>query len=139
LPTELQVQGVPNPRRKHRLSPPAGGTGEPTPDGHLLFAIRPAGDPNTIDPRPILASWKQLETALHPQGAKGESELIGPPPKVAVTKVAHAAGTGRTAPSRLVVSGELTSAQWDQLIARIALLPVPNVAAEPSASAIPAP
>jgi hypothetical protein len=45
--------------------------------GHLRFAIRPAGDPNTIDPRPILANWKQLNAALHPQGAKGESSLIG--------------------------------------------------------------
>jgi membrane-bound lytic murein transglycosylase B len=46
-------------------------------DGHLRFAIRPVGDPSTIDPRPILANWKQLDTALHPQGAKGESNLIG--------------------------------------------------------------
>ncbi|MGA2321069.1 MAG: lytic murein transglycosylase [Solirubrobacteraceae bacterium] len=46
-------------------------------DGHLRFAIRPAGDRSTIDPRPILANWAQLQAALHPQGAKGESALIG--------------------------------------------------------------
>ena len=33
-------------------------------DGHLRFAIRPAGDPDTIDPRPILASWALLSAAV---------------------------------------------------------------------------
>ena len=46
-------------------------------DGHLRFAIRPAGDALTIDPRPVLANWVKLDTALHPQGAKGQSELPG--------------------------------------------------------------
>jgi hypothetical protein len=36
----------------------------------------------------------------------------------------------------LVVSGELTPTQWDQLIARIALLPTPKVSVTPSAAAI---
>jgi hypothetical protein len=53
-----------------------------------------------------------------------------------VTKLAHSAGAGRPAPSALVVRGELTPAQWDQLIARIALLPMPKVAVTPSAAAI---
>jgi hypothetical protein len=46
-------------------------------DGHLRFAIRPAGDPATVDPRGILENWVQLDAALHPQGAKGESKLLG--------------------------------------------------------------
>jgi hypothetical protein len=46
-------------------------------DGHLRFAIRPAGDQGTVDPRPILQSWVQLDAALHPQGARGETELLG--------------------------------------------------------------
>ncbi len=46
-------------------------------DGHMRFAIRPAGDSSTIDPRPILANWAQLEAALHPQGAKAENALLG--------------------------------------------------------------
>ena len=45
--------------------------------GHLRFAIRPARDINTIDPRPILANWAQLDAALHPQGAKGDPQLLG--------------------------------------------------------------
>jgi soluble lytic murein transglycosylase-like protein len=47
-------------------------------DGHLRFAIQPAGDASTIDPRAILANWAQLDAALHPQGAKaGRSNLLG--------------------------------------------------------------
>jgi hypothetical protein len=45
--------------------------------GHLRFAIRPAGDESTIDPRPILENWEQLAAALHPQGVRGESGLLG--------------------------------------------------------------
>jgi hypothetical protein len=266
-------------------------------EGHLRFAIRPAEDPNTIDPRAILANWVQLDGALHPQGAKGESNLLGataseafllsksrlerevmsdpgiamsacthdevasglidkrvlamlaflsrsglkptvgtfrcgasgrtvsayvsadhigdavtitqingipvaghqgagsitdttirtlltlrgkfvphqivslmqyphapstlarpdhgdyievdfspapkraPGPRAGATKItaAHSAGPGRTAPSPLVVSGELSATQWDQLVARIAALPVPKVSTKPSSSAIPDP
>jgi membrane-bound lytic murein transglycosylase B len=46
-------------------------------DGHLRFAIQPAGDPETIDPRPVLENWKLLGAALHPQGAKGQAGLLG--------------------------------------------------------------
>jgi membrane-bound lytic murein transglycosylase B len=111
-------------------------------DGHLRFAIRPAGDPNAIDPRPILANWRQLNAALHPQGATGESNLLGARAslKASVAKVAHSAGAaGRTAPSPLVLSDELTATQWNQLIARIAVLPAPKVAVKPSSAAIPDP
>src|SRR6202035_476207 len=45
--------------------------------GHLRFAIRPAGDSATIDPRPILANWEQLDAALHPRGAKAKNALLG--------------------------------------------------------------
>jgi Transglycosylase SLT domain len=46
-------------------------------DGHLRFAIRPAGDSQTVDPRTILENWKQLDIALHPQGAKHDRGLLG--------------------------------------------------------------
>jgi hypothetical protein len=45
-------------------------------DGHLRFGLRPAGDPSAIDPAPILANWVLLNTTLHPQGAKGELDLL---------------------------------------------------------------
>jgi membrane-bound lytic murein transglycosylase B len=46
-------------------------------DGHLRFAIAPGGDQATIDPRPILQNWAQLSAALHPQGATGDTNLLG--------------------------------------------------------------
>jgi soluble lytic murein transglycosylase-like protein len=46
-------------------------------DGHLRFAIRPAGDPQTIDPGPVLSNWAQLQEALHPKGAKASDALLG--------------------------------------------------------------
>ncbi len=46
-------------------------------DGHLLFSIQPAGDSATIDPRPVLANWAQLQLALHPLGAKAQDALLG--------------------------------------------------------------
>jgi soluble lytic murein transglycosylase-like protein len=45
--------------------------------GHIRFAIRPSGDSVTIDPRPILENWAQLSAALHPQGAVGNTDLLG--------------------------------------------------------------
>ena len=46
-------------------------------DGHLRFAIQPAEDPGSIDPGPVLANWKELAAALHPQGAKAQNALLG--------------------------------------------------------------
>ncbi len=46
-------------------------------EGHIRFAIRPAGDSATVDPGPVLANWAQLQTALHPQGARSEDALLG--------------------------------------------------------------
>jgi membrane-bound lytic murein transglycosylase B len=46
-------------------------------DGHLRFSVQPAGDSGSIDPRPVLANWKELDEALHPQGAKAQSALLG--------------------------------------------------------------
>jgi hypothetical protein len=46
-------------------------------DGHLRFAIRPAGDSHTVNPGPVLANWAQLQKALHPRGAKAANALLG--------------------------------------------------------------
>ncbi len=45
-------------------------------DGHLLFAIRPAGDRRDVDPRPILANWARLAAALHPWRASVQVDLL---------------------------------------------------------------
>jgi hypothetical protein len=46
-------------------------------DGHLRFAVQPAGDAETVDPGPILANWAQLQGVLHPKGAKATNPLLG--------------------------------------------------------------
>jgi soluble lytic murein transglycosylase-like protein len=46
-------------------------------DGHLRFAVRPAGDSGYINPGPILANWAQLQKALHPEGAQASDPLLG--------------------------------------------------------------
>jgi membrane-bound lytic murein transglycosylase B len=45
--------------------------------GKLRFAVRPAGDNATIDPRPLLANWKLLSRALHPRDSRGRAQLLG--------------------------------------------------------------
>jgi soluble lytic murein transglycosylase-like protein len=53
------------------------GDGGETKQAGMRFAIRPAGAQSAIDPQPILANWRQLEVALHPQGAKDGPVLDG--------------------------------------------------------------
>jgi hypothetical protein len=53
------------------------GSGGEEPDASMRFAIRPAGAQSAIDPRPILENWRQLNVALHPQGAKDRLVLAG--------------------------------------------------------------
>ena len=55
-----------------RVSVPSGAR-----DGHLRFAVRPAGDSETVKPGPILSNWAQLQAALHPLGAKAADALLG--------------------------------------------------------------
>jgi hypothetical protein len=122
-------------------------------DGHLLFAIRPAGDSSSIDPAPILASWMQLHAALHPRGAIEESsdviavilEAAGrraahtARSRRAAHRAAHAASARGAAIPPLAPGGGLSARQWDALIVRIARLPAPRVAVKPSSAAIPDP
>jgi soluble lytic murein transglycosylase-like protein len=53
------------------------GTHGESPQASLRFSVRPAGAQSAIDPRPILTNWRQLEIALHPQGAKDGPVLAG--------------------------------------------------------------
>jgi Transglycosylase SLT domain len=46
-------------------------------NGSMRFAISPAGDAGTVQVQPVLESWRQLDAALHPRGAKRDSGLIG--------------------------------------------------------------
>jgi soluble lytic murein transglycosylase-like protein len=53
------------------------GEGGETKQASMRFAIRPAGAQSAIDPQPILANWRQLDVALHPQGSKDGPVLDG--------------------------------------------------------------
>ena len=73
-------------------------------------------------------------------GAYIEISFLAPPQppkgaKAAKARAAKAHATAKNAPS--VNVGDLSSAQWEALIARIGALPVPSVSAKPSSSAIP--
>ena len=45
--------------------------------GHFRFAVKPAGDARTVDPRSVLTNWQLLQTAIHPAGARGSAGLLG--------------------------------------------------------------
>jgi hypothetical protein len=105
-------------------------------DGHMRFAIRPAGDAGTIDPRPILAGWKQLYAAEHLQGAKSDTSLRAARTSI---KLARPPRTRGAFSASFPAGSGLTPAQWDALIARISTLRAPTVAVKPSAGAIPDP
>ncbi len=50
----------------------------PAPEaGKLRFAVRPAGDNGTVDPRALLDNLRELAVAMHPRGSKGRLELLG--------------------------------------------------------------
>lgn len=120
-------------------------------DGHLGFAIRPAGDPATIAAAPILASWRELERALRPHGAGSgaiAAVMDAAARQVAVSAragygahtLARAAGGRLPAPLPIVSSGTgLTPEQWDLLIAQVARLRLPDISSRPSATAVPDP
>jgi hypothetical protein len=107
--------------------------------GHMRFAIRPAGDASTIDPRPILSGWRQLDAAVHPQGAKSDTSLRAATEAIRRTHSATSALAARASSASFLAGDSLTPAQWDQLIARISGLPAPSVSTKPSAAAIPDP
>jgi soluble lytic murein transglycosylase-like protein/murein DD-endopeptidase MepM/ murein hydrolase activator NlpD len=91
--------------------------------GHLLFAIRPAGDPRRIDPRPVVTSWLELSAALHPPGAEHGSDPLGL--HASVVHVAHRANataassrskSSSTSPARAPRKKRMSATRWDRLI-----------------------
>jgi hypothetical protein len=73
-------------------------------------------------------------------------ELVFNPPAAtspltaaAIARQAHSARTGRTAPSPVVTTSALSSTEWNQLMVRVAALPMPTIASKPSSAAIPDP
>lgn len=90
--------------------------------GHLLLAIRPAGDPRRIDPRPVVMSWLELSAAAHPPGAKDGSDPLGL--GVSVARGAHRADAtaararkSTASSTKSAARGErMSAARWYELI-----------------------
>jgi hypothetical protein len=80
--------------------------------------------------------WNHIHVGFHPvPGALAPS--VGPGATIGTAAAAHSAGAGQTAPSPLLaVSGDLSAAQWDQLVARIGALQEPTVPTKPTSAAI---
>ena len=110
-------------------------------DGHLRFAIHPAGDQRDVDPGPILANWALLAAALHPPGASEQADPLDAAPgqaarlrrnRVQESRLSATAAasprSGRRMPAPIVVRGEMSAGLWNELIARIGALPAPTVA-----------
>lgn len=56
------------------------GSASSLPSAHrvqLRFAISPSGDRGSVAAQPVLQSWRQLDAALHPHGAKRAAGLLG--------------------------------------------------------------
>jgi hypothetical protein len=45
--------------------------------GSMRFAVQPAGDPRTVDPRPVLSNWRLLDAAVNPGGPGSGDGLLG--------------------------------------------------------------
>jgi hypothetical protein len=76
-----------------------------------------------------------IEVVFAPAPAHPHAHAVKPATTAAA---AHsAASSATTAPAPVVIAGELSPTQWEQLFARIAALPAPNIAVKPSSAAIP--
>jgi hypothetical protein len=97
----------------------------------IVSLMRYPGAPSTLA-RADHGNEVEIDFAPVPTQAPGSKGAAG---RSAASPGASAAPVAPV-PTPLLVSGELTPAQWDQLVARIGLLPSPRVSANPSAAAI---
>ena len=111
--------------------------------GPLRFAVRPAGDSGTIDPQPLLANWRQLDSALHPKGSKGTDTLLGATAEDALSmskRRAEARGARRPG-IQLDACGRrdvAAGAQWIGGVLAVLRVPLPQrPAADVSGAALP--
>jgi membrane-bound lytic murein transglycosylase B len=73
--------------------------------------------------------WNHIHVGFHP--AAGQL-----PTSPTATGAAHSARAGKSASAPIVVPSDLSTTQWNQLVARIGALPAPKVAAKRSSSAV---
>jgi hypothetical protein len=95
---------------------------------HIVSLMRYPGAPSTLA-RADHGDYIEVAFRPAPHAAALKSSTTA--------AVAAPASVGQTAPAPAAVMGELSVAQWEQLIGRIAGLPKPTVAVKPSSGAIP--
>jgi soluble lytic murein transglycosylase-like protein len=93
----------------------------------IISLMKYPGAPNTLA---MPEHWNHIHIGFHPAA----NELPAAPG--ATGKAAHSASAGKSAPAPIVAPSDLSTTQWNQLIARIGSLPAPKVAAKRSGSAI---
>jgi hypothetical protein len=93
----------------------------------IISLMKYPGAPNTLA---MPEHWNHIHIGFHP--AAGEV----PQAPGASADAAHSARAAKSAPAAVIVPSDLSTTQWNQLVARIGSLPAPKVAAKPSSSAI---
>ena len=92
----------------------------------IISLMKYPGAPNTLA---MPEHWNHIHVGFHPVAG----QLPAAP---TATGAAHSARAGKSAPAPIVVPSDLSTTQWNQLVARIGSLPAPKVAAKRSASAV---
>jgi soluble lytic murein transglycosylase-like protein len=92
----------------------------------IISLMKYPGAPNTLA---MPEHWNHIHVGFHP--AAGQL-----PATPAAGGAAHSARTAKSTPAPIVVPSDLSTTQWNQLVARIGSLPAPKVAAKRSASAV---
>jgi soluble lytic murein transglycosylase-like protein len=93
----------------------------------IISLMKYPGAPNTLA---MPEHWNHIHIGFRPTA-------VGlPQTPEASAKAAHSASAGKSAPSSVIVSSDLSTTQWNQLVARIGSLAAPKVAAKRSPSAI---
>jgi murein DD-endopeptidase MepM/ murein hydrolase activator NlpD len=93
----------------------------------IISLMKYPGAPNTLA---MPEHWNHIHVGFRP--AAGEA----PQTNGTSAGAAHAASAAKKAPAPVIVPSDLSTTQWNQLVARIGSLPAPKVAAKPSSSAI---
>jgi soluble lytic murein transglycosylase-like protein len=92
----------------------------------IISLMKYPGAPNTLA---MPEHWNHIHIGFHP--AAGVL-----PATPTATGAAHSARAGKSAPAPIIVPSDLSTTQWNQLVARIGSLPAPKVAAKRSPASV---
>jgi soluble lytic murein transglycosylase-like protein len=92
----------------------------------IISLMKYPGAPNTLA---MPEHWNHIHIGFHP--AAGAL-----PATPTATGAAHSARAGKSAPAPIIVPSDLSTTQWNQLVARIGSLPAPKVAPKRSSASV---